>query len=86
VENRLIESIRDYDEKCLTTFSRDVLKRLRSGDASWESMVPREVAEAIKKRKLLGYVEKTRHRRAGKQANPGLIDSVHLAGMPKAAA
>src|SRR5262249_53995299 len=86
VENRLIESIRDYDEKCLSTFSRDVLKRLRGGDPSWETMVPREVAETIKRRKLLGYVEKTRARRGARSSDQGLIDSVHLAGVPKAAA
>jgi hypothetical protein len=85
VENRLIESIRDYDEKCLTVFSRDVLKRLREGDASWESTVPPEVAQIIKKRKLLGYVEKTRSRRGTKPASGGLVDSIHLAGVPKAA-
>jgi hypothetical protein len=55
LENRLIESIRDYDERCLTIFSRDVFKRLRSGDASWERMVPPAVAEVIKRRNLLGY-------------------------------
>ena len=37
LENRLIESVRDYDERCLSIFSRDVLKRLRSGDAAWET-------------------------------------------------
>src|SRR4030095_3968805 len=30
VENRLIESVRDYNESYLHIFSRDVLKRLRS--------------------------------------------------------
>jgi hypothetical protein len=85
VENRLIESIRDYDERNLTIFSRDVLKRLREGDASWETMVPPEAAQIIKKRKLLGYAEKTRTRRGTKPASGGLVDSIHLAGVPKAA-
>jgi hypothetical protein len=56
-ENRLIESLRDFDERCLPIFSRDVLRRIRSGDASWETMVPDAVAEIIKKRRLLGYRE-----------------------------
>ena len=86
VENRLIESIRDYDEKCLSIFSRDVLKRLRGGDPAWETMVPKEVADLIKKRRLLGYVEKSRPRKGGKSSNVGLVDSVHLAGVPKVAA
>jgi hypothetical protein len=55
VENRLIESVRDYDERCLSIFSRDVLKRLRSGDEAWEAMVPPAVAQVIKRRQLLGY-------------------------------
>lgn len=85
VENRLIESIRDYDEKCLSIFSRDVFKRLRAGDPSWETMVPLEVAELVKRRKLLGYIDRTRTRRGTKPANVGLVDSIHLAGAPKAA-
>lgn len=55
VENRLIESIRDYDERCLKVFSRDVLKKLRAGESGWEAMVPLEVSELIKRRGLLGY-------------------------------
>lgn len=54
VENRFIESLRDYDEKCLPIFSRDVLKKLRSGDQSWEKMVPAEVARVIRERNLFG--------------------------------
>jgi hypothetical protein len=56
LENRLIESVRDYDERCLSIFSRDVLKRLRSGDAAWETMVPPAVAHIVKERGLLGYM------------------------------
>jgi hypothetical protein len=56
VENRLIESVRDYDARLLSVFSRDVLRRIRSGDGSWEAMVPPAVAILIKERKLLGYV------------------------------
>jgi hypothetical protein len=55
LENRFIENIRDFDERCLSIYSRDVLARLRSGDAAWESMVPAGAVELIKTRKLLGY-------------------------------
>jgi hypothetical protein len=41
VENRYIESLRDYDEKALSIFSRDVLQKIRAGDRTWETMVPR---------------------------------------------
>jgi hypothetical protein len=82
-ENRLIESIRDYDESCLPYRSREVLARIRGGDASWQSMVPQMVADLIKRRRLLGYAEKTGSRRASRRStNPGLVDSVHLAGVP----
>jgi hypothetical protein len=84
IENRLIESLRDYDSACLPVFSREVLRRLRSGDSTWESMVPKAVTEVIKKRKLLGYSDGARARRSGK-GRLGLVDSIHLAGVPTAA-
>ena len=55
IENRLIESLRDFDERCLPIFSRDVLASIRSGDAAWEGMVPPAVAQIIKERKLFNY-------------------------------
>jgi nicotinic acid mononucleotide adenylyltransferase len=55
VENRYIESLRDHDEKALPIFSRDVLQKLRTGDSSWESMVPPQVAQMIRERKLFGW-------------------------------
>jgi len=55
VENRLIESLRDVDEQCLRIYSRDVLAKIRNGDAGWEAMTPPAVAELIKRRGLLGY-------------------------------
>jgi hypothetical protein len=54
VENRFIEGLRDYDERCLPVFSRDVLKKIRSGDKSWEEMVPAQVAQMIRERHLFG--------------------------------
>jgi hypothetical protein len=55
VENSFIESLDFYDRDCLPIFSRDVLTKIRENDARWESMVPKEVAEIIKGRKLFGY-------------------------------
>jgi hypothetical protein len=55
IENRLIESLRDFDERCLPIFSRDVLASIRSGDAAWEAMVPPAVAEILKERNLFNY-------------------------------
>ncbi len=55
LENRMIESLRDVDERCLPIYSRDVLRRLRCGDEGWEEMTPPAVADLIKRRGLLGY-------------------------------
>jgi hypothetical protein len=57
-ENRYIEGLKDYDEKCLPILSRTALAKIKSGDSSWEVMVPTEVAKIIKERRLLGYQEK----------------------------
>ena len=54
VENRLIESRRDVDAQCLHIYSREVLAKIRSGEAGWEEMTPPAVAEVIKRRGLLG--------------------------------
>jgi hypothetical protein len=54
VENRYIESLRDYDEKVLPILSRDVLQKLRAGDSGWDAMVPDQVAKMIRERKLFG--------------------------------
>ena len=52
LENRLIESMRGFNENCFPIFSRDVLAKIRVGDPSWENMVPPQVAAMIKQRKL----------------------------------
>ena len=55
IENRHIESLRDFDERCLPIFSRDVLGQIRAGDPAWENAVPPAVAQIIKERKLFNY-------------------------------
>lgn len=45
----------NYKPEYLGIFSRDVLKRIASGDGAWEPMVPGEVAELIKRRRFFGY-------------------------------
>ncbi len=54
VENRFIEGLRDYDEKNLAIFSREVLKKIRAGDPTWDACVPPQVAKIIRERKLFG--------------------------------
>lgn len=55
IENNYIQPIRDYRPEYLPIFSPDVLAKLKTGDATWEKMVPTQVAQIIKERKLLGY-------------------------------
>ena len=55
LENHYVDSIVGYDSDILSIFSRDVLRRLKENDATWEDMVPAPVAQAIKTRGLFGY-------------------------------
>lgn len=52
VENQFILGLRDFNEKYLPIYSKDVLDRIHRKDASWEGMVPPEVATLIKERKF----------------------------------
>jgi hypothetical protein len=50
-----IETIRRYDESCLSIHTPDVLALIQGGDPSWEQMVPAAVAEIIKAENLFGW-------------------------------
>ena len=45
----------NFNPDYLPILSRDVLRRIAAGDASWEHMVPDEVAALIKKRSFFGH-------------------------------
>jgi hypothetical protein len=45
----------NFNPKYLPIFSRDVLKRIASGDESWDEMVPPQVAEIIRQRGFFSY-------------------------------
>jgi len=55
VDRGVVRQLEDVDESVLHIFSRDVLKRIASGDEAWEEMVPPEIAEVIKRRRFFGY-------------------------------
>jgi len=57
VERGRIKQLDNFDESVLHIFSRDVLRRIKDHDASWETMVPPEIAQAIKDRHYFGYRE-----------------------------
>jgi hypothetical protein len=48
----------NFNSQYLPIFSRDVLKRIASGDESWDKMVPPQVAEIIRHRGFFGYRKK----------------------------
>ena len=52
LENRYIAGLEGCHEAFFGIFARDVLERIRRGDASWEQMVPAQVAAVIKERRL----------------------------------
>jgi hypothetical protein len=55
LQNRYIESIRDFEAAQLHVTPGDVLQKLRSSDPNWEILVPAQVARLIKERGLFGY-------------------------------
>jgi hypothetical protein len=54
VERGCIEQLSNFNDKYLSIFSGDVLQKIRDGDATWEDMVPPEVAEIIQCRGYFG--------------------------------
>jgi len=57
VERGRIKQLDNFDESVLHIFSRDVLRRIKDNDSSWEAMVPVEIAEVIKRQRYFGYRE-----------------------------
>jgi nicotinic acid mononucleotide adenylyltransferase len=51
-ENGVIRTIKDFQPEYLKIQSPRVLELIQKSDASWESMVPPEVAKIIKQRGL----------------------------------
>src|ERR1700676_693961 len=55
VDRGRIKQLNNFSEDVLNIFSRDVLRRIKDEDASWEEMVPLEIAQVIKHRRFFGY-------------------------------
>jgi hypothetical protein len=55
VKSGYIEQIENVHKEYMGIFSRAILAKIRKQDTSWESMVPPQVAEAIKKGCFFGY-------------------------------
>lgn len=57
VDRGRIRQLNNFDQSVLHIFSRDVLRRIKEQDASWEDMVPPEIAATIKTRRFFGWKE-----------------------------
>ena len=55
VERGSIVQLENYNPQILHIFTPEVLRRIKDGDASWENMVPPEIAEVIKQRGFFNY-------------------------------
>jgi len=73
VERGRIKQQDNFDERVLHIFSRDVLKRIKEHDTSWEEMVPQDIANVIKRRHFFGYREAGDRALAGSQTPPGRV-------------
>jgi len=54
-ENQLIRGLREIHEEYLHILSKDVLEKIHAGDPTWETMVPPQVAQVIRERRLFGW-------------------------------
>lgn len=50
-----INALDNYNHECLKIFSREILKKIKDSDSSWENMVPEAVATIIKNRNFFGF-------------------------------
>jgi hypothetical protein len=55
LESGQIQPVREFREEQLHVYPDDVLAKIQSGDATWETMVPPQVADIIRSRGLFGY-------------------------------
>jgi len=55
VDRGAIVQLENYDPHILHIFTPEVLRRIKTGDASWENMVSPEVAAVIKRRGVFDY-------------------------------
>ncbi|ACB77152.1 hypothetical protein [Opitutus terrae] len=54
LENHYLECVIGFDRELLGIHGRDVLRRIREGDTTWETMVPPLVARTIRQQGLFG--------------------------------
>jgi len=57
-ENHFIQGVGRFNRDFLPIRSQDVLDRIKSGDDSWEKLVPPPIVEVIKAKQLFGWKKK----------------------------
>ncbi len=55
IDRGCIEQLQNFQREYLSIYSRDILKRIKKADPSWEQMVPSIVAEVIKRNRFFDY-------------------------------
>ncbi|HEY2385791.1 MAG TPA: TonB-dependent receptor [Candidatus Binatia bacterium] len=55
VDRGCIEQLENFQREYLSIYSRDILKRIKKADPSWEAMVPQVVADVIKRNRFFEY-------------------------------
>lgn len=55
IENHFLLDIQNSNADFLRIRSRDVLEKIKAGDAAWEQLVPPVIVEVIKAKRLFGY-------------------------------
>jgi len=56
VDRGCIEQLENFHREYLSIYSRDILKRIKKADPSWEAMVPQVVADVIKRNRFFDYI------------------------------
>jgi len=56
--NGKVVDITNYNPNILSVFSRTVLRMIAEGEEGWDEMLPKGIAQLIKKQKLFGYKPK----------------------------
>jgi hypothetical protein len=58
VENKFIENLDNYNPDALKIYSGEVLAKIHSGDESLAKIIPPQIFEVIKAKKLFGWAQK----------------------------
>ena len=56
--NGKVVDITNFNKNVLNIFSRTVLRMIANDEAGWDEMLPKGIAQIIKKQKLFGYKPK----------------------------